>query len=372
MNARTDIVMQGDGTQASFRGALEQAAAAHGYQLDDAQRSASTAFERLDKELKHRPSKGLLKLFSKPAPLRGIYLCGAVGRGKTFIMDAFFSYCAEPKKRRIHFHRFMNEAHAELKTLQGRPDPLRLIARRLAQDFRLLCLDEFHVTDIGDAMILSGLLSGLFSEGVALVTTSNDSPAQLYSNGLQRARFLRAIEIIETHLELVRLDGPADYRLRHLQKAGVYHTPLNDQTAEEMRLAFVEIAGSEGESGCELDVEERPLKAVRTGDGTAWFTFAELCETARGTADYIEIARRFHTVLVEGVPRFGPDAKEAMRRFTWLVDEFYDRRVNLVLSAQCGLDKLLEQQADLHGVARTQSRLTEMQTQEYLGQAHLA
>jgi cell division protein ZapE len=372
MNARTDIIMQGDGTHATFRSALEQLALAHGYQLDAAQLSVSAAFERLEKELKHRPSKGLLKLFSKRAPLRGIYLCGPVGRGKTFIMDAFFGYASEPKKRRIHFHHFIKEVHAELRTLQGRTDPLRLIARRLSQDIRLLCLDEFHVTDIGDAMILSGLLSGLFNEGVALVTTSNEVPGQLYSHGLQRTRFLRAIEIIETHLELVCLDGPADYRLRHLQKAGVYHTPLNDQTAEEMRLAFVEIAGSEGEVGTELEVEERPLKAVRTGDGTAWFTFAELCETARGTADYIEIARRFHTVLVEGVPRFGADAKEAMRRFTWLVDEFYDRRVNLVLSAECGLDTLLEQQAELHGVARTQSRLTEMQAQEYLGRAHLA
>ncbi len=360
-------------SRASFRNALEQAAVAHGYELDTAQFGVGTAFQRLEADLKRRPSKGLLKLFSRrPAPSRGIYLCGPVGRGKTFIMDAFFGYVSEPKKRRLHFHHFMKQVHAQLKALQGLENPLRLVARQVAKDIRLLCLDEFHVTDIGDAMILSGLLSGLFDEGVALVTTSNETPDQLYSHGLQRARFLHAIEIIKTHLEIVLLEGPADYRLRHLQKAGVYHTPLNEQTAAEMRLAFLEIAGSEGEANAEIEVEERPLKAVRTGDGTAWFTFSELCETPRGTADYIELARRYHTVLIDGVPRLGLDGKDAMRRFTWLVDEFYDRGVKLVLSAECGLETLFVSLADLQGVARTHSRLIEMQAKEYLGQAHLA
>lgn len=372
MNGVAAVAEESDVSRASFRSALEQLAQMRGYQLDSAQLAVSAAFQRLEAELKRRPSKGLLKLFSRPAPVRGIYLCGPVGRGKTFIMDAFFSSASEAKKRRIHFHRFMKQVHADLKALQGQQDPLRLIARRIAQDVRLLCLDEFHVNDIGDAMILSGLLSGLFGEGVALVTTSNEAPDQLYSHGLQRGRFLHAIELIKSHLEFILLEGPADYRLRHLQKAGVYHAPLNQQTANEMRLAFVEIAGSEGEAEVGIEVEERPLKAVRTGDGTVWFTFSELCETPRATADYIEIARRYHTVLIEGVPRFGPHAQEAVRRFTWLVDEFYDRRVNLVLSAECELETLLERHAEVHGVARTRSRLAEMQTQEYLGQAHLA
>ncbi len=357
---------------ASFRSALEQLAQARGYQLDSAQLAVSAAFQRLQADLNRRPSKGLLKLFSRPAPLRGIYLCGPVGRGKTFIMDAFFANVAELKKRRIHFHHFMQQVHAQLKALQGQEDPLREIARRLAEDVRLLCLDEFHVTDIGDAMILSGLLSGLFDEGVALVTTSNDAPDQLYSDGLQRARFLRAIELIKTHLDFVSLAGPSDYRLRHLQKAGVYHMPLNEHTAQEMRSAFLEIAGGEGECDVELDVDERALNARRVGDGTAWFAFSKLCETARGAADYIELARRYHTVMIEGVPRFQRNMREALRRFTWLVDEFYDRRVKLVLCAECGLETLFEAVSDLQGVARIQSRLIEMQAMEYLGQPHLA
>jgi cell division protein ZapE len=216
------------------------------------------------------------------------------------------------------------------------------------------------------------LLAGLFEAGVAVVTTTNDAPEELYKHGLQRARFLPAIELIKSQLEFVPLVGPTDYRLRALQKVGVLHTPLNEASSREMLLAFEDIAGSDGETNVIVDVDGRDLLAKRVGDGTAWFTFAELCEKPRGTADYIELAQRYHTVLIEGVPVFHSNMKESMRRFNWLIDEFYDQRVKLVLSAQSGLERIFSDLMTLEGVARTQSRLIEMQTQAYLSQPHLA
>lgn len=356
----------------AFREHLQQLARSKGYALDAVQLAASQPFARLESDLGKRVSRGLRSLFNRPAVLRGIYLCGPVGRGKTFIMDAYYGFSGEPRKQRIHFHTFMRQVHTRMRDLQGQQNPLRLVARRIAEETRLLCLDEFHVTDIGDAMILSGLLSGLFAEGVAVVTTSNDVPDQLYAHGLQRARFLPAIEVIKANLEYVTLLGPTDYRLRHLEKAGVFHSPLDANAARAMEGAFAELTGGEPRQPVTLEVEERPLHALAVGDGVAWFSFQELCETARATADYIELARRFHTVLIDGVPRMTADSKEPMRRFTWLVDEFYDRRVNLVLSAECSLPELFSALADLPGVARTQSRLIEMQSHDYLGHPHLS
>lgn len=356
----------------AFREHLQQLAQSKGYALDAVQLAASEPFARLESELSKRVSRGLRSLFNRPAVLRGIYLCGPVGRGKTFIMDAYHSFSREPRKQRIHFHTFMRQVHTRMRSLQGQENPLRLVARRIAEDTRLLCLDEFHVTDIGDAMILSGLLGGLFAEGVAVVTTSNDVPDQLYAHGLQRARFLPAIEVIKTHLEYVTLLGPIDYRLRHLEKAGVFHTPLDADAARAMDEAFAELTGGAARLPITLDIEDRPIHAHSVGDGVAWFSFQELCETARAAADYIELARRFHTVLIEGVPRMTPNDREPMRRLTWLVDEFYDRRVNLVLSAACALPDLFSALADLPGVARTQSRLIEMQSHDYLSHPHLS
>lgn len=356
----------------AFREYLQGFAQSRGYVLDAAQLAVADPFARLEADLARRVSRGLLSLFNKPAALRGIYLCGPVGRGKTFIMDAYHAFTREPTKQRIHFHQFMRQVHTALRALQGQENPLRSVARRIAAETRLLCLDEFHVTDIGDAMILSGLLAGLFEEGVALVSTSNEVPDQLYAHGLQRARFLPAIDLIKANLEFVSLLGPTDYRLRHLQKAGVFHTPLGDAAAREMEQAFAELTGGAPRQPVTLEVEDRPLPALAVGDGVAWFTFRELCESARGTADYIELARRFHTVLLEGVPRMETERREAMRRLTWLVDEFYDRRVNLVLSADCDLDDLFTSLADMQGVARTQSRLIEMRSPDYLSQAHLS
>lgn len=355
----------------AFREHLSKLAQTRGYGLDAGQLAVCDAFARLEADLGRRVSRGLRSLFNRPVTLKGIYLCGPVGRGKTFIMDAYSGFTAESRRQRVHFHSFMQQVHARLRALQGQENPLRILARRVAEDTRLLCLDEFHVTDIGDAMILSGVLSGLFAEGVALVTTSNDTPDQLYAHGLQRARFLPAIDVIKANLEYVPLLGPTDYRLRHLQKAGVFHTPLDANAAREMDEAYDGLTGGAAKTAVTLEVEDRPLQAIAQGDGVAWFSFRELCATARGTADYIELARRYHSVLIEGIPCLSLDDKEAMRRFTWLVDEFYDRRVNLVLSAACGLDHLFDTMLDMQGVARTQSRLIEMQTPDYLSQPHL-
>jgi cell division protein ZapE len=354
---------------------LEAIARAHGFHLDGAQRSVAPEFERLDRELAQarEASRSWLRLFARPpAPVTGLYLWGGVGRGKSFLMDAFFQLASEPGRQRHHFHRFMQSVHHALRRLQGAADPLRIVAGEVAQDVRLLCLDEFHVTDIGDAMIMRGLLEGLFAEGVALVTTSNQHPDRLYEHGLQRGQFLPAIELLKRQLRVVHLQGAQDYRLRTLEKAGVYHIPLDDAARRALEQAFDGVAGEHGEDDAVLEIEGRSLRAKRLAPGTAWFDFAELCEGPRGTADYIELARRYHTIALWGVPRFSPSMAESMRRFTWLVDEFYDRRVKLIVAAEAAPRELYGTVTATPEVERTSSRLIEMQTARYLSQPHLA
>jgi cell division protein ZapE len=266
----------------------------------------------------------------------------------------------------------MQEIHHRLRALQGQEEPLRAVARQVAAEARLLCLDEFHVVDIGDAMLLSGLLEGLFDLGVALVTTSNQHPDELYRHGLQRARFLPAIELITQRLEVIELEGGDDYRLRALEKAGVYHSPLGEEAEAAQRRAFEAVAGAPGAVAIDLEIEGRAVHALRAAPCIAWFSFSELCEGPRGTADYIELGRRYHTVVVSGVPAFQPSMRERLRRFTWLVDEFYDRRVKLILSAEVALPQLFEAVELQPDIERTRSRLIEMQTSQYLSQPHLA
>ncbi len=304
--------------------------------------------------------------------VRGIYLWGPVGRGKTFLVDEFFRLLPLQSKSRVHFHRFMQAVHHQLRELQGRPEPLQLIAERIAEDTRLMCLDEMHVTDIGDAMLMRGLLTGLFENGVVLVTTSNQPPDELYQHGLQRAQFEPAIELLKTHTEVIELDGAQDYRLRTLERAGVYHSPLGTDADNHLQQAFEGVAGEHGEDNVPLEIEGRTIRALRLAPGTAWFEFKELCEGPRGTADYIELARRYHTVLLSGVRRFGPGMAESMRRFTWLVDEFYDRHVKLIIAAEVPSQELHAGVQATVDVERTRSRLIEMQTTQYLSKAHLA
>ncbi len=353
---------------------LRQVAHEHGFALDAEQERVAAAFERLEHELAaaERSRCSLRRWFRPPAPLKGIYLWGPVGRGKSFLMDAFFRLGRIERKRRVHFHRFMQEIHQRLRALQGQRDPLRAVARDTGRGVRLLCLDELHVADIGDAMLMRGLLERLFELRVTLVTTSNQHPDELYLHGLQRAQFAPAIELIKQHLEVVELAGGSDYRLRTLEKAGVYHFPLGEAAEAAQKAAFLGVAGEAGEADVTLEIGGRSILARHVGPGTAWFGFAELCEEPRGTADYIELARRYHTVLISGVPKFRPSMAESLRRFSWLVDEFYDRRVKLILSADAPLAALYLEIEPRPEIERTRSRLIEMQTSRYLSAAHLA
>jgi cell division protein ZapE len=358
----------------AFMPRLREVAREHGFELDAAQVRVAAALERLEAELvaAEHGMPGLLRWFRRPAAPKGVYLWGPVGRGKSFLMDALFRLTRIERKRRVHFHRFMQEVHHRLRILQGQQDPLRMVAQDTARRVRLLCLDELHVTDIGDAMLMRGLLEALFELGVVLVTTSNQHPDELYLHGLQRAQFVPAIELLKRQLEVIELEGGSDYRLRTLEKAGVYHFPLGASAEAAQEAAFVGVAGEPGEAGAALEIDGRIIQARRVGPGTAWFGFAELCEQPRGTADYIELARRYHTVLISDVPKFRPSMAESVRRFTWLVDEFYDRRVKLIVSADAPVEALYEGVEPRPEIERTRSRLIEMQTSRYLSDAHLA
>ncbi len=304
-------------------------------------------------------------------PVRGLYLWGGVGRGKTHLMNGFHDSLPFTEKSRVHFHRFMLRIHAELRTLGGRSDPLRDVAARLAAESRVICFDEFHVSDITDAMLLGRLLEHLFASGVTLVATSNVAPRDLYAGGLQRARFLPAIDLIEAHTDVVEVDAPIDYRLRALEGAEIYHCPLDDRADASLREAFDALQPENVREGEVLQVLGRQLETRRTADGIAWFDFAELCDTARSTADYVEIARDFHTVILADIPALDDRAPDRVLRFVHLVDELYDRNVNLVASAAAPPEALYSGERHAHPFERTRSRLVEMRSRDYLARKHL-
>ena len=358
----------------SFADHARQVARSHGFSLDSAQLRVLGHFQRLHDQLAQSEQVGysLLSVFMRTRPIRGLYLSGGVGRGKSFLMDAFFDFVPVARKSRVHFHRFMQDIHHRLRDMQGEENPLAQIAGNIAVEYRLLCLDEFHVTDIGDAMLMRNLLQGLCDQGLVLVTTSNQAPDDLYRNGLQRAQFLPAIDLLKQHLELVQVDGGVDYRLRALEKGGVFHFPADARAEAAMATTFEAIAGSPGERDVELDIEGRTIRALRIGPGVAWFGFEALCGGPRGQADYIELARRYHTVLISEVRGLGASEADRRRRLTWLIDEFYDRRVKLIVSADTQLSGLLQAAPGEVEVERTASRLVEMQTHQYLSEAHLA
>ena len=352
----------------------------HGFELDAAQTHALQHFERLYEELigLERLDASLVRLLARKRVVQGIYLWGGVGRGKSFLMDSFFNCAPTARKRRIHFHRFMQDIHHGLHDRQGQAEPLAAIARDIARQVRLICLDEFHITDITDAMLMRRLLEGLGGQGVVLVMTSNYQPDDLYLDGLQRNQFLPAIALLKRSMEVVNVDGGTDYRLRALEKAGVYH--VDDHAEEKLEQAFIGVARHESADRSCLEIEGRMIGVRKHARGAAWFDFTELCDGPRAKADYIELARRYHTVLVSGVPRFTVDDEDKLRRFVWLVDEFYDRRVKLLLSAAAALPELFRNagaadlfQRSLNGslIERLVSRLTEMQARDYLTQPHL-
>ena len=361
----------------NIREAYEESLHRDGHSEDSAQLAIIERFEDLQTRLlAQRPRKGGLRtMFFRSEPretVRGLYIWGGVGRGKTFLMDLFFENLPIEQKRRIHFHRMMRDVHDRMKTLSFVEDPLDKVAASIAQDTRVLCFDEFFVSDIGDAMILGRLLEGLFSRGVTLVTTSNARPDDLYKEGLQRQRFLPAIELLNRHTDVINMDGGTDYRLRILQKAGTYLTPDDEKAAEKLNYFFDETASTQVATDTDLDINGRDIRARRCAKGVAWFRFADICDGPRSQADYIEIARWYPSVIISGVPQFDALRDDQARRFISLVDEFYDRRVKLILSADVDVPDLYTGSRLSFEFSRTLSRLIEMQSTAYLALPHLA
>lgn len=348
--------------------------------LDECQAEANRLLDDVITRMQHAPSRparrGWFARMGKRGPgvvppVKGAYLWGGVGRGKTHLMDAFFERVPFGHKRRVHFHHFMQEVHDQLALLPPQPDPLEVLAYRLAEQFRLLCLDEFVVTDITDAMILHGLLRAFFARGITLVTTSNLPPEALYRDGLQRDRFLPAIQLLQEHTEVFNLDGGTDYRLRALRQANIYFAPLDEDAEAGLARHFSNLSGGHGLAARSLVINHREIPVRRLAPGVAWFDFAAVCDGPRATADYIEIAREYHTVLVSDVPRLTPAREAAARRFLHLVDEFYDRNVKLILSAAVRAEEIYEGEALAFEYQRLHSRLTEMRSAAYLERPHL-
>ena len=342
--------------------------------LDHAQLCALDRLQRLHDELVEfrRARMSLLRRwFHPPVPPRGVYLWGAVGRGKSFLMDAFYAAAPLRRKTRVHFHAFMKNVHDELKSLPREEDPLATVAARIARRHRLICFDEFHVSDVADAMILGRLLTALFRHGTVFVLTSNYRPDDLYPNGLQRQNLLPTIALLKQWLDVVEVDGGIDYRLRELEQAAAYHVAPSGGADAKLGALFERMRPGPDEDP-RLVVDSRVLKAKKRAGSLVWFDFATLCEGPRSQIDYLELARRFAVVIVSNVPRLSPDMSDAARRFTWLVDVFYDHRVKLLLSAEVAAVDLYREGANSHEFARTVSRLAEMCTREYMALPHLA
>lgn len=353
------------------RALYEQTLAQRGYIADPAQWRALDALERCENEwadYKARRGNAVTKWILRPPIPRGVYMHGGVGRGKSFLMDCFFNAVPLTRKTRLHFHEFMREVHRELAELHGTVNPLQELGERVARRHRLICFDEFHVADVTDALILHRLLEALFEHRVSIVATSNFHPDDLYPNGLHRDRILPAIELLNAKLEVVRIDNGVDYRRLTLSQVGLYQTPLNDAAQALMTDAFERLAEAKDEPAL-LFIEHRELRARRRAGGVVWFDFKVLCGGPRSQNDYLELASQFHTLLLSGVPQMSPRLAAEARRFTWLVDVLYDRRVKLILSAEVEPEKLYTEGPLAHEFPRTVSRLREMQSAEFLALA---
>jgi cell division protein ZapE len=358
----------------SVKAAYEAALAERGFSADPAQLRAVEALERCASDwaaYKRRRSNALKKLFVKPEIPRGVYMYGGVGRGKSFLMDCFYHAVAIRRKTRLHFHEFMREVHRELHELQGTVNPLEALAGRIARRYKLICFDEFHVADVTDAMILHRLLEALFKAGVGFVTTSNFHPDELYPDGLHRDRILPAIALLKQRLEVINVDNGIDYRRRTLTQLQLYHCPLGEVADKAMARAFDQLAEVADEDPV-LHIEARQIRALRRAGGVIWFDFQTLCGGPRSQNDYLEIASQFHTLLLSGVPQMAVRNASEARRFTWLVDVLYDRRVKLILSAAVPPEQLYLEGPLAHEFPRTVSRLNEMQSAEYLALEHRA
>jgi len=342
--------------------------AQRGYAEDRAQRAAVDRLQSMYDEwvaYKARRSNRLKKLINHPAVPRGVWLWGGVGRGKSFLMDVFYETVPLVRKTRVHFHEFMRAVHRELREIKQVADPLDEVARRIARRYRLICFDEFHVSDIADAMILERLLHGLFDNGVAFVMTSNYRPDDLYPDGLHRESILPAIALLKAHLDVVNVDAGVDYRRQTMAQVPAYLVPAGPDADARLAAAFARVAEVSDEEP-KLRIENRDIVARRRAGGVVWFDFATLCGGPRSQLDYLEIATRFHTVILSDVPAMNAAMSSEARRFTWMVDVFYDQKVKLLVSADCAAEQLYTTGAMAHEFVRTASRLVEMQSREYL------
>jgi len=360
----------------------QEALRKRGFEPDDSQYTAVLRLQRLYEQwsdYKRKRSTALRRLVVRPPLPRGVYLWGAVGRGKTFLMDSFYRCLPLVRRRRVHFHHFMRDVHRALDELKGTPEPLDALAERISRRYRLICFDEIALSDVADAMILGRLLTKTMDRGVVYCMTSNYHPDELYKGGLKREDFLPTIALIQERLDVIQVDGGADYRRRALQQVKVYHTPSGHEADSALLEAFRRIAEVEEESH-ELDVEGRVLPYRHRAGGMVWFEFGVICGWGRSQNDYLDLAKRFHTIIVSNVPRMGLERADEARRFTLLVDVLYDQRVNLFLSAATAPELLLTRDGGINDAQlkammfqfdRTVSRIAEMQTREYLEQPRL-
>nr|WP_243454113.1 cell division protein ZapE [Oceanisphaera pacifica] len=348
---------------------------------DAAQANAVAHLQRLFDELQTEPTEAVKlswwqKLSGQTPPvkhnIKGLYFWGGVGRGKTYLMDTFYQCLPFDNKMRVHFHHFMLRVHQELQQLKGQADPLKVVAERLAKQARIICFDEFFVSDITDAMILGTLFEYLFAQGVILVATSNIPPNELYKHGLQRARFLPAIDLIQARCEVVNVDSGIDHRLRTLTQAEIYHYPLDATARLNLESYFIRLNQGAGRWEQEIEVNHRKLKTLAEGEEVLYIDFQQLCCTARSQNDYIELARRYNSVLLANVCAMDTNNDDAARRFIAMVDEFYERHVKLIISATVPMEQLYTQGRLSFEFKRCLSRLTEMQSHEYLAREHLS
>ena len=350
------------------RAAYEAELIQRGYQSDPAQLRAVEALERCAADWSHFKSKrsnSFKKLINRLPIPQGVYMYGGVGRGKSFLMDCFYNAVPLKRKTRLHFHEFMREVHRELAELQGTVNPLDELGKRMAKRYRLVCFDEFHVADVTDAMILHRVLDAMQKYGIGMVTTSNFHPDGLYPDGLHRDRILPAIALLKKTMEVINVDNGTDYRRRTLEQLQLYHTPLGPESDAALEAAFNQVAEAHDEDPV-LHIEQREIRAVRKAGGVVWFDFRTLCGGPRSQNDYLELATQFHTVLLGNVPHMPVNVASQARRFTWLVDVLYDRRVKLILSAAVPAEELYTEGPLSHEFPRTVSRLNEMQSKEYL------
>jgi cell division protein ZapE len=343
-----------------------------GIVADAAQQAAAKRLQKFYDDLvafKAARRTRLRKLLSSPELPRGVWFWGGVGRGKSFLMDCFFAAVPYTRKRRVHFHAFMREIHESLKNHRNETDPLLQVASDISKQTRLMCFDEFHVSDIADAMILGRLLEALFAEGVLFCITSNYPPSGLYPNGLQRNRFLPTIELLTKRLDVIEIDAGIDYRRRDLAQEDVFLVPTNAVTLGTMEGLFKRIAGGEGHSR-PIEIEGREVPVVVRAPGVIWFDFATLCGGPRSQTDYLALVDRHHTVFLSSIPKLEREQASEARRFTWLVDVLYDHRVKLIICSDCNAEEIYTQGPQAIEFTRTVSRLVEMRSQEYLATPH--